>query len=127
RSERERPLGRVAHVAVAMERETTVERLGGCVLLGLEAREHHPGEREDPEQGDEPGGRPEGDRTGAALADPELRAATRAIGHAPSASFRRPDGTRDVGHARSSSFRRPDSTRNANVAITIAKTTTTMA
>jgi len=117
----------VAHVAVALKRKTMVEGLGGRVLLGLEAREHHPGEGGDPEQRDEPRGRPERDRTGAALSDPELRAATPALGRAGSSSCRRPDSIRNVGHARSSSFRSPDSTRNANVAITIAKTTTTIA
>ena len=52
----------------------------------------------------------EPDHTDAALSDPELRPATSALGH-----------------ARSSSFRRPESTRSANVAMTIAKMTTTIA
>src|SRR5919197_364396 len=87
-----------------------MERLGSCVVLGLEAGQDGPGDGEDPEQGDEPCQRSETDDHDPAFADPELRAAPFA-----------------VRHARSSSLKRLESTRSANVAITIAKMTTTIA
>src|SRR2546423_7516493 len=100
----------MADVAVATEREAVVQRLSRRVLLRLEAREHRPGDREDPEQADHPGGDPEAEDGCAALSDAEPRPAMDA-----------PD------HARSSSLRSPESTRSANVAMTIEKTTTTIA
>src|SRR5437016_8239046 len=100
----------MADLAVAMQREAVVERLRGGVVLGLEARQHRPGDGEDPEQADHPGNDAQTHYDGAALADAESRSALRVFGH-----------------ARSSSLRSPESTRSANVAITIEKMTTTIA
>ena len=97
-------------VAVATEAEALVQGLRRGVLLGLEAREDCPGEREDPEQRNEPRQHPETGDGSATFADAELRAAPLT-----------------VGHARASSLNKLESTRRANVAMMIEKTTTTIA
>src|SRR5207247_11117928 len=111
RLQRERARCRVTDIAVAAEAEALVEGLRRRVLLCLEACEDRPGDRKDPEEADEPGERPETGYYATAFADAELSAAS------PFA----------VGHARSSSLNRLDRTRNANVAMMIAKVTTTIA
>src|SRR5581483_6745540 len=108
--QRERPGCRMGDVAVAAEAQSLVKRLRGCVLLGLEAREDGPGDREDPEEPDDPREHAQSGDDGTALADAEPCSA--------------PPGP---GHARSSSLKRLDRTRKANVAMMIEKTTTTIA
>src|SRR5581483_11411402 len=106
RLQRERPGCRMRHVAVAVEGQPLVQRLSCGVLLGLEARQQGPGEGKDPDQRNEPREDADADRDSPALADAESGSAL---------------------HARSSSLNRLDSTRSANVAMMIAKMTTTMA
>ena len=84
-----------------------MQRLRLRVLFVLEACEHGPGKREDPERADDPGQQAEAIPHPAALADGELCAA--------------------LAHARSSSFSKPESTRKEKVAMIIEAMTTTMA
>src|SRR6266576_4044356 len=100
----------MADVAVARERQAVVQRLRGCVLLGLEARQERPANGEDPKHADHPGADAEGDDCSATLADAQPR-----------------PPTRTTDQALSSSFSRPESSRRANVAMMIEKTTTTIA
>src|SRR5436190_17686182 len=84
------------------------EELGArvCVLLGLERVEHHPEDREEEDESDDPGERAERHVDPAALADHAWRPIPP--------------------HAASSPRRSLDSTRSETVAMMIEKTTTTM-
>src|SRR3954453_15503110 len=106
-AEGQQPGGATGDVAVAVERRME-EQLGTRVrvLLALERVEHHPEDREEEDQADDPGQQPERAIDPPALADDDRR--------------------RDCAHAISSPFNSRDSTRSATVATTIEAMTTTM-